>query len=77
MVASTKEMEEKITDQLKEDFGSLNAIIARPKAIPRQKQIIGVKRGLSEEKDEDEESDEVEDYIRTEEEAPSSGATVK
>ena len=34
-------------------MGNLNALIARPKAIPREKQIIGVKRRLSEEKDED------------------------
>ena len=73
VVASTKEMTEKITNHLipiKEDLGNLNALIARPKAVRRQKQIIGVKRRLS---DEDEESDEVEDYIRTEEEAPSFG----
>ena len=73
VVASTKEMTEKITNHLipiKEDLGNLNALIARPKAVRRPKQIIGVKRRLS---DEDEESDEVKDYIRTEEEAPSFG----
>jgi hypothetical protein len=73
VVASTKEMTEKITNHLipiKEDLGNLNALIARPKAVRRQKQIIGVKRRLS---DEDEESHEVEDYIRTEEEAASFG----
>ena len=73
VVASTKEMTEKITNHLipiKEDLGNLNALIARPKAVRRQKQIIGVKRRLS---DDDEESNEVEDYIRTEEEAASFG----
>ena len=63
VVASTKEMTEKITDQLipiKNDLGNLNALITRPKAIPRKK------RRLSEESDG--ESDEVEDYLRTKEE---------
>ena len=63
VVASTKEMTEKITNQLipiKNDLGNLNALITRPKAISTKK------RRLSEESDG--ESDEVEDYIRTKEE---------
>ena len=69
VVSSTKEMTEKITDQLipiKKDLTNLNALITRPKAIPRKKQIIGMKRRLS--KESDGESDEVEDYIHTKEE---------
>ena len=70
VVASTKEMAEKITDQLipiKNDLGNLNALISRPKAISRKKQIIGVKRRLSEETDG--ELNEVEDDIPIKEEA--------
>ena len=69
VVSSTKEMREKITDQLipiKEDLGNLNALITKPKVIPRKK------RKLSEESD----RDEVEDYVYTkieEEEEPSLG----
>ena len=73
VVASTKEMTEKITDQLipiKKDLTNLNALITRPKAIPRKKQIIGMKRRLSE--GSDGESDKVEDYIRTKEEEETS-----
>ena len=69
VVASTKEMAEKITDQLipiKNDLGNLNALISRPKPTTREKQIIGVKRRLSEESDG--ESAEVEDYVPIKEE---------
>ena len=51
VVASTKEMTEKITHQLipiKKDLGNLNALISRPKAIPRKKQIVREKKRLSE-----------------------------
>ena len=70
VLASNKEMTEKITDQLipiKNDLGNLNALISRPKAISRKKQIIGVKRRLSEETDG--ELNEVEDDIPIKEEA--------
>ena len=66
VVASTKEMAEKITEQLipiKQDLNQLNALIARPKAIPSRKQKIGVKRKASRE-----ETEEVEDMIVKKEE---------
>ncbi len=61
VVASNREMAEKITEQLipiKQDLNHLNALIARPKAIPRPRQIIGAKRKVSDE----EETQGVEDY---------------
>ena len=71
VVASTKEMAEKITEQLipiKQDLNQLNALIARPKAIPRRrrKQILGVKRKASDTSEE--ETGGVEEWIRKEEE---------
>ena len=43
VVSSTKEMAEKITDQLipiKEDLGNLNALITRPKVVPMKKRKL-------------------------------------
>ena len=63
VVASTKEMTEKITDQLipiKNDLGNLNALITRPKAIPRKRRRLSEESGG--------ESDEVKDYVRIKQE---------
>ena len=68
VVASNREMSEKITEQLipmKQDLNQLNALIAQPKAIPRRrKQIIGVKRKASDTSEE--ETGGVEEWIRKE-----------
>ena len=77
VVASNKEMAEKITEQLipiKQDLNQLNALIARPKAVPRQKQIIGAKRKAS---DTSEETRGVEDMILKEEEHTFGPSSVK
>ena len=71
VVASNREMAEKITEQLipiKQDLNHLNALIARPKAIPRPRQIIGAKRKVSVASEEEEETQGVEDYIVKKEE---------
>ena len=63
VIASNKEMTEKITEHLipiKQDLNHLNALIARPKAIPTPQQIIGVKRKRS---DTSEGTEGVEDMI--------------
>ena len=67
IVASNKEMAESITEQLipiKQDLNQLNALIARPKAIPRPRKIIGVKRKAS---DASEKTEGVEDILVKEE----------
>ena len=75
VVASNKEMAEKITEQLipiKQDLNQLNALIARPKAIPRPRQIIGVKRKASRE-----DTEGVDNMILTEEKHTFGPSSVK